>query len=563
MTLKLRLAASAAMVLLAAAPAAAQRGGAAEFVGCDGFGAPTGGGDAMTRGIGGVTTLFSNARTTAQLRRQVPTLGSLGIQNCTAALADPRLEPGHALRRASLVHGRAMHRLSINDSAAAMEDLALAEQSAAGGGPLFERSFGLSLRLARAFAMLNLDDKAGAARISSAILADRPYEPGVAFSAAQIHFAATREWDGYFARIRQLAAVDPSMIGSLFTLSMIRGQYEDAIALHPQIVFTLPRNRGEYRVQGLHERAADQVALRAFFDGAYAFALQTRGDAAGADAALAAARANLELALAPPPPREDGRGPGRQQRQRHAAVSQVSDRATEALGDWERHVRLRRLVAAGEIDQVIAELENKPVAPDAAALDLFEQMVRARPALRATVGTALGPLRERIYADVERMMAFTVADLAGRLPEPESPARVPNYEPAGASFRIRANDDYRMPSGPLAGVQTVRYASERGSISTAGELALLRAAQLARDTGRKGFIVIARRSLIRTVQTSGLGYSMERASGQEVELDVLLVDPDNLPRDYAQARWRVLDPDAIWTALSPVYRAPAAATPAS
>jgi hypothetical protein len=562
MTIRFRSAASAALVLLSSAAAEAQRGGAAEFVGCDGFGAPTRGGDAMTRGADGIT-FFSNARTSEQLRRQVPRLGAAGIEQCTAALVDPRLEPTHDLRRASLIHGRAMHRLATGDAAAALEDLTLAERSAVDGGPLFERSFGLALRLARAFAMIKSGDADGAARISGSIIADRPYDPGVAYAATRLHFAATHDWDGYVARVRQVAAVDPTLIGSLFAISVMRGEYEEAVALHPQIVMSLPRNRGMYQVQGLHERAAQQIVLRAFFDGGYAYALQARGEEAGADAALAAARANLERAIAPPPPRADGRRPGRQARERHAAVERVSAEATRALAGWERHVRLRRMVAAGRVDEVLAELERAPIPSDTAALDLFEQMIRARPALRITIGAGLGTLRERIYAEIDRIMTFEVADLAERLPEPESTARLPVYEPQGGSFRIRANDDYHMPSGPLEGVQTVRYSSPRGSISTAHELALLRAAQLARDSGRKGVIVIARRSMIRTLYSTGVGgIPLERASGQEVELDVLVVDPANLPSDYVQARWRVLDPDAIWAALNPIYRAPPPPAPA-
>lgn len=562
MTIKLRSAATAALFLLTAAPAAAQRGGAAEFVGCDGFGAPTRGGDAMTRGADGIS-FFSNARASEQLRRQVPTLGAGGIALCTAALADPRLEPTHSLRRASLIHGRAMHRLASGDAALALEDLTLAEQSAAGGGPLFERSFGLALRLARAFAMIKSGDAEGAARISSAIIADRPYDPGVAFAATRLQFAANQDWDGYVARIRQLATIDPTLIGILFTLSILRGEYEEAILLHPQLVLSLPRERGIYQIEGLHQRAAQQVVLRAFFDGAFAFALQARGDEAGADAALAAARSNLERATAPPPPRADGRGPGRNAREKHAAVSQISTEATQALAVWERHVRLRRMVAAGRIDEVIADLERAPVPSDPASLDLFEHMIRARPALRITVGASLGALRQRIYADIARLMTFEIAELAERLPEPESPARLPVYEPDRGSFRIRANEDYQMPSGPLQGVQTVRFSSPRGSISTAHELALLRAAQLARDSGKKGLIVIARRATLRTLLSTGAGgIPIERASGQEVEIDVILVDPADLPRDYAQARWRVLDPDAIWAALNPIYRAaPTTPTP--
>lgn len=567
MTRKFQLAAAAAaMAVLGGAPAAGQAV-SADFLACDGYGAPTKGGDAMTRGIVGIH-LLTNARTSNELRRQVPPLGADAIERCTAALASPRLEPGHAIRRASLLHGRALHRLASsdtvgalrqlagNETAAALEDLRQAEQAAAGAGRLIERSFGLSLRLTRAYALLKSGNAAEAAAISSAVMADRPFEPGITYAAARIHFAATHDWSAYVQRMRSLAAVDPNLISALFALASARGEYAEAVALHPQIVMSVPRARGGYRIEGIHDVAAEQVAMRAWLDGAYAYALQARGEAAAADAALAAAATDLAAALAEPVARDGGR-PGRQRRLRHRAIAGRGQEAMGALGSWERHVRLQRLVAEGRLEDVAAELDRAPVEPGPAALDLFEQMARARPEMRDQLGPLLGPLRERIYAEINRAMTFTAKDLADRLPEPESPARLPVYEPAGGSFRMPPSDGYRTRRGPVAGVQTVRFSSPRGSIATANELALLRAAQAARENGHRGLIVIARRGVIRTINTTGVGgRALARPSGQEVEIDVLFVDPENLPPDFADARWRVLDPDAIWTALRPVYAAP-------
>jgi hypothetical protein len=223
---------------------------------------------------------------------------------------------------------------------------------------------------------------------------------------------------------------------------------------------------------------------------------------------------------------------------------------------------LRRLAAAGQVDEVLAELRRLPVAPDTAAIDLFEEIGRARPALRDELAPVLRTLREQVYVGIDRAMAFGARDLLERLPEPESPQRLPAYEPAGG-FRITARDGYRTRSGPLQGVQTIRFSSTRGSIAIASEMTLLRSAQLARETGRRGLIVIARRGVVRTLSTTGFGgVPMQVPTGQEVEIDVLFVDPANLPPDYAEAGWRVLDPDAIWAALSPVYSTPPAATAA-
>jgi hypothetical protein len=42
-------------------------------------------------------------------------------------------------------------------------------------------------------------------------------------------------------------------------------------------------------------------------------------------------------------------------------------------------------------------------------------------------------------------------------------------------------------------------------------------------------------------------------AGQEAEIEVVFVNPDALPAGYGNAGWRVLDPETIWTRLSPVY----------
>ena len=552
----LYLAAAAVLVLSCGTQAGAQ-GRPSEFLRCDGYGTPTRGGDAMTHGAEG--GFMSNARSSRELRRQPPTLGASGIEACTVALADPRLLPEENIRRASLLHARALHRLAVGgDATAALEDLAAAERAAAGGGALIERSFGLAMRLTRAFALLKAGRTEESAAISAGVAADRPFEPALAFAAARMHLDATRDWRAYVARVRALAAVDPGMITNLFALAIARGEYADAIALHPQIVMSMPRARGGYEIIGVHDLAAEQVARRAWLDGAFAYALEAQGERAGADAALAAARAELDAALAPPPMRADGRRPGRQQRERHAAVERRGREAIASPAGWERHVRLRRLAGAGEVDEVLAELRRLPVPPDTAAIDLFEEIGRARPAMRDELAPMLRSLREQVYLGIDRAMAFGARDLLERLPEPESPQRLPAYDPAGG-FRITARDGYRTRSGPLQGVQTVRFSSARGSIAIASEMALLRSAQLARDTGRRGMIVIARRGVVRTLSTTGFGgVPMQVPTGQEVEMDVLFVDPANLPPDYAEAGWRVLDPDAIWAALSPIYSTPAA-----
>ena len=86
-------------------------------------------------------------------------------------------------------------------------------------------------------------------------------------------------------------------------------------------------------------------------------------------------------------------------------------------------------------------------------------------------------------------------------------------------------------------------------------MALLRAAELARQGGHRGLIVLRRGYVVRstTVYTYYGGGGETTPSGQEAEVEIAFVDPAALPPAYAGAAWRVLDPDIIWSALSPVY----------
>jgi hypothetical protein len=43
------------------------------------------------------------------------------------------------------------------------------------------------------------------------------------------------------------------------------------------------------------------------------------------------------------------------------------------------------------------------------------------------------------------------------------------------------------------------------------------------------------------------------AAGSYARLSVLFVDPDALPPEFRDTRWRVLDADAVYQTLAPLY----------
>ena len=88
----------------------------------------------------------------------------------------------------------------------------------------------------------------------------------------------------------------------------------------------------------------------------------------------------------------------------------------------------------------------------------------------------------------------------------------------------------------------------------AEELALLRAADLARTAGKTGLIVVGRRDIHHTLTTYMYGQALRTDySGTETQLDVVFVDTNSLPPFYMNAPWRVIDAADVIATLSPIY----------
>lgn len=86
------------------------------------------------------------------------------------------------------------------------------------------------------------------------------------------------------------------------------------------------------------------------------------------------------------------------------------------------------------------------------------------------------------------------------------------------------------------------------------EMALLRAADLARQSGKKGLIIVDRHDTAFTISTESYGTVVRTdPNGFETDLDVLFVDPNALPAKYQDQGWRVIDVDEAYNSLAPVY----------
>jgi hypothetical protein len=551
--------AAAAAMGMAAAPALAKE---VRFADCDGFAEPGRRYDGMT----GQSNLFGGNM--GEVTRAMPPLGAAGVEACTQLLADPRLLPQHRLRRASLLQARALHRLGAGEIATVLADVAAVDE-AIGDDAYGRRSMGLSNRLLRAYVLYRTGDAAGAAAEAGAIHAERPYEPDIGLAAARLHLAVTRDWGAYRANLIALSPTNPSMIGALFMLAMTRGEFAEAIELYPQIAYPVLRGRDGFQVIALLQRRLRILGAQARERSAFAYALAAVGQHDRATAEIAAVRALVREAAAPPPPTQvppthvtpvPRTIPPDPQL---VAFARAAARLEPVVDRAERLIRLRILAASGAAEAATALTEARIArfGTDGASLDLFRALARALPAEREQLAEPIRRMEQDIATALDRVNRFDLDEVLQQFPEPETIERTPAF--SGGSGLVEAllgdGDGYRTYRSNVTGARTIGFASRRGSPGAAGELVLLRAAQLAREGGHRGLIVLRRQVALRIRVTTMYGQPIGQSeAGQQAEIDVLFVDPDNLPPAYAGARGRVLDPNDIWTRLSPVFvRAPA------
>lgn len=542
--MKLKFVAMAFAVTLAAGPARAQDNW---FLSCDGFPTPGRRFDGMT----GQSNLWgANMGDPDRARLN---LGRAGIQSCNESLGDSRLLPAYNLRRASLLQARALHRLATNDNAGALADLD-ASDSALGDDVLGRRSVGLATGLLRAYVLLLSGDRQAAAQRAEAVLAARPWEPNLALAAVRIQLAARGDWDAYQAHLRDLSRNNPRLIAMLFALAVARGAFDEAVRLYPQIAFEVPRQRGGYVIQGLLITRVDTIAHQLEAQGAYAYALAATGAHDQAREQIADARGTLAQLMAPPIPPEGRTNPTDDQEREHDAFVDLGRGVGVSLERFERLIRLRIQVADGNVQAVVAELQSSPAGLDGAALDLVRAISATGEPMRRELAPVIAEGERRIANDMDGFRLLPLSELVRLLPEPETQERTPAFTRGSNSILLGEREGFGSRRSESEGAQTLTYTSGRGSLATANELVLLRAAQLARENGHRGFIVVNHQETTRSIANTYFGTEISRQpNGQAVEIDVVFVDPAHLPPAYAAAPWRVIDADAVWNALGPIY----------
>ena len=151
--------------------------------------------------------------------------------------------------------------------------------------------------------------------------------------------------------------------------------------------------------------------------------------------------------------------------------------------------------------------------------------------------------------------------MVGWLPYPEAPALALVYHESKKPWPAATNsladleaDGYRVTPSNRPNTYTVEFRSPTATPAMVEEMALLRAATLAREKGKRGFIITNRQDGNTDLQMVSRGTVVRKSLlTRRSILEIELVDPETLPAGYAGQGWRMLDADEIDAMFTPIY----------
>lgn len=536
----------------------------AQYRGCDGYGAASGGGDGMTE-YASVLLIF-NPPGYGNTQKSQTDSGAAAISDCDAALGD--LPPQHWMRKVSLLRARALHDLENNNSHDALSDLDAAQNAAGNSGdPFYLRSLKWGLDVVRAYALRRSGDQAGATTLAMQAFAQRVYNRQTIISALDALGPRADEADIHTVQ-EGIARLVPAYVDLLFLRAFNTGHFAEAMALYSQV--SPPEEIGRVALSTNDQAGRNWRnfhTARIFWavrDGMYAYALAATGKDAEALAGIDAARTRLKTDTVPPLPLADRATEKPEDVALWQGDADIRARsATEGaaiIDKWNTFVQMRIDASKGKTDEITAATKSKALPPTWVSIDLLDQVQNQLPKAQRRPAPEVEALRTRLMTARPDVRDAAPADFFGDLPSAETAARVPSYSKANtpwfnSSDNAVSGEGYRIGTMNADGVTTVRFHGGAGaSRSMVEELALLCAADTARQSGKKGLIVVGREDIDHTVTTTYYGRPVRTdPGGFETALKVLFVDPAALPDKYKNASWRVMDADAIDTALAPVY----------
>jgi hypothetical protein len=470
------------------------------------------------------------------------------VKNCTAALEDERLLSQQSLRRANLLLHRAMAYVDLNNPDKALIDIEAAEtatQSLA-SDPLYKRTMGVSLMLAKASAFSAKGNYTEAGIIARNAVGGRPYSTKVHAAASYIIMQSDSALDEFSDPMRSLSRLSPDVFEIRFSNAITAGRFSEALLLYRRIK---PKNTP---LNGSTAIFAQSPVVKDFLDEAdravnASYALAATGKPIEARALFLEISDRVQAAL----------GPDKRQNGPFTDFALI-----KAVFQWlstsKKLVEARALVAEGKSADGLKLLVGTSIPNTALGLDLVQSMHASLPADKQSLAPEPATIAIAM-AEKRKEAKFKATELLTFLPARERTEKIATYKKANKSILDGltagyAQDGFRSKTNPVSGITTVEFLGKTASAITVEELTLLHAADLARRQGKKGLLIVARRDFRRTLQRTYNGIPQSSSSaGFKSELDVRFVDLANIPPEVANDADRLLDVDAIYNNLAPIY----------
>src|SRR5439155_25446073 len=155
-------------------------------------------------GLTSSSWMFGLGSVAADQRRLKTSFGAEGIVTCDSALANPRLQPQFAMRRAHLLQARAIHQIAAGKFDDALQSLVQSDASGASEAP-FQDSIGQGNRALRALAYHGLGRKAEAEASLVDLERRRPYATSQQQLALRVRLQFEDERGAQMALLKSLA----------------------------------------------------------------------------------------------------------------------------------------------------------------------------------------------------------------------------------------------------------------------------------------------------------------------------------------------------------------------
>lgn len=474
---------------------------------------------------------------------------------CTRALSDPKLLPTHNLRKANLMRARAVAYLGLNEHDKALADVDAAEAAGAAltTDPLYVRSMGASLAMVRAAIWSAKGDLAKSLAFAQSAADARPYSSRYQSIVSALLQRNRIETIGESLAFARLLPVSPDATFGQMSYLTSNGRFAAVAKFYPRLKLEFPNAAGpSYFSNQLSTN--EETLLRSVFsalDGAYAFAA-TR-DVRRARQILAELETGISAALKPPPVVE--KGPRLIINPRlEAALRSIVEQRTMMIN-------ARIAIEEKQASEALKAIVGKELPTTAASVEFLTALRDALPEAQRALAPDPTPLRKAVE-EAQLKDQISATTLRQLLPAIETGNRAANYKKANTSILPKllyvgqgyAPSGFKSKRDETTGITTVEYLETGNSADAVEELTLLHAADLARQQGKAGLIIIDRRDFSRTLTTSINGSpTSSRPAGFKTELDVRFVDPAALPADLALEGDRVLRADKVYSELARIY----------